>query len=259
MALSTAQLSRVQERQYWQQRAVLIAHQERVPPWLFLRLIRQESGFNPRARSPVGAIGLGQLMPETARALGVNPYDPDQNLRGGARYLRQMLFRFGGHIPSALAAYNAGPIAVEAYQRGETRRVGNKVINPRRQILPIPPYRETRNYVASILGSGPVMPALPSATNFLPSSPPPPPPGTVAAGATEPAPAFRRTGRIYLAGVASDALPEGSPARVSPQTRPGEEETASSSPRSAPGISSSEMARRLPNRSIYILHTGGRP
>jgi soluble lytic murein transglycosylase-like protein len=103
-----------------------------IPEDLFLRLVQQESGWNPRARSHKGATGLAQLMPGTAAKLGVNPHDPVQNLQGGARYLRMMYNQFGNwHL--ALAAYNAGPGAVQKYKG-------------------IPPYRETRNYVRIIAG-----------------------------------------------------------------------------------------------------------
>ena len=103
-----------------------------IPTDLFLRLVQQESGWNPNAVSPKGAMGLAQLMPGTARNLGVNPRDPAQNLEGGARYLRRMYDRFG-NWRLALAAYNAGPEAVAKYDG-------------------VPPYKETRNYVAIILG-----------------------------------------------------------------------------------------------------------
>ena len=109
------------------------ARKHGVPEDLFLRLVQQESGWNAQARSHKGALGLAQLMPETARRLGVDPRDPVQNLDGGARYLSQQYTRFG-NWPHALAAYNAGPGAVEKY-RG------------------IPPYTETRNYVRVIWGN----------------------------------------------------------------------------------------------------------
>ncbi|SNR60372.1 lytic transglycosylase domain-containing protein [Paracoccus sediminis] len=104
-----------------------------IPEDLFLRLVQQESGWNPGARSNKGATGLAQLMPGTAAKLGVNPHDPVQNLQGGARYLRMMYNQFG-NWRLALAAYNAGPGAVQKYNG-------------------IPPYRETRNYVRIIAGS----------------------------------------------------------------------------------------------------------
>jgi soluble lytic murein transglycosylase-like protein len=108
------------------------ARDGRVDPALALAVTSVESGFDPSAVSPAGAVGLMQLMPATAQALGVeNPYDPMQNARGGATYLRELLARFGGDLPSALAAYNAGPGAVERYGG-------------------VPP-PETRGYVARVL------------------------------------------------------------------------------------------------------------
>jgi soluble lytic murein transglycosylase-like protein len=108
------------------------ANDYNIPEGLFLRLVNQESGFNPRAKSGAGAQGLAQLMPATADYLGVDPHDPKQNLDGGARYLREQYDKFGSW-PLALAAYNAGPGAVQKYGG-------------------VPPYEETQNYVASILG-----------------------------------------------------------------------------------------------------------
>ena len=104
-----------------------------VPVDLFLKLVQQESGWNAAARSHKGAVGLAQLMPDTARRLGVNPHDPAQNLDGGARYLAQQ-YRDFGSWRLALAAYNAGPEAVRKYGG-------------------VPPYKETRNYVRVIWGS----------------------------------------------------------------------------------------------------------
>ncbi|KGB83092.1 MAG: lytic transglycosylase [Confluentimicrobium sp.] len=109
------------------------ARRHGVPEDLFLRLIQQESGWNPRAKSHKGAIGLAQLMPGTARHLRVDPHDPHQNLEGGARYLRQQYDTFR-NWRLALAAYNAGPKAVEKHGG-------------------VPPYRETMNYVQRIWGS----------------------------------------------------------------------------------------------------------
>ncbi|MEM6374959.1 MAG: lytic transglycosylase domain-containing protein [Pseudomonadota bacterium] len=102
-----------------------------VPVELFLRLVTQESAWNPRAVSHKGAIGLAQLMPGTAAYLGVNPHDPSQNLEGGARYLAEQ-YRTFGSWRLALAAYNAGPRAVEEHNG-------------------IPPFRETQDYVRIIL------------------------------------------------------------------------------------------------------------
>ena len=109
------------------------ARRHGVPEDLFLRLVQQESGWNPKALSHKGAIGLAQLMPGTARTLRVNPNIPTENLEGGARYLAAQYRKFRSWR-LALAAYNAGPAAVEKHGG-------------------VPPYRETQGYVRAILGS----------------------------------------------------------------------------------------------------------
>ncbi|MEP9389925.1 lytic transglycosylase domain-containing protein [Mesorhizobium sp. KR9-304] len=108
-----------------------IAREEGIDENQFLALVYQESRFNPCAKSGAGALGLAQLMPGTASDLGVNPYDIEQNLRGGARYYKQQLRRFNGDVSLALAAYNSGP--------GNVQKYGG-----------IPPFRETQGYVANI-------------------------------------------------------------------------------------------------------------
>jgi soluble lytic murein transglycosylase-like protein len=114
---------------------ILAAAQEtRVDPALIHAVISVESGYNPSARSSAGAVGLMQLMPGTAKRYGVKDrFDPAQNIRGGARYLRDLQALFGDNLPLVLAAYNAGEEAVIRYGRR------------------IPPYRETAAYVPKVL------------------------------------------------------------------------------------------------------------
>jgi soluble lytic murein transglycosylase-like protein len=119
-------------------------------PALLAGLIKQESGFNPNAGSGAGARGLTQLMPGTAQGLGVNNVlDPVQSINGGAKYLKQQLDAFGGDTAKALAAYNAGPGAVQ--------RFGG-----------IPPYAETQNYVRIVQANAA---AYRAGTTTTPSSP----------------------------------------------------------------------------------------
>ncbi len=111
----------------------LAAVKHGVDPKLAMAVAEAESGLSPDAVSSVGAVGVMQLMPETAHSLGVrNINDPRENIDGGVRYLKQMLTTFGGDVSKAVAAYNAGPQAVKDYNG-------------------IPPYSETRNYVARVL------------------------------------------------------------------------------------------------------------
>ena len=118
-------------RQTPQQLADAAADRYGLPRALVRTVMAAESGMMANALSPKGAIGLMQLMPETARELGVDPYDPEQNVDGGVRYLRALLIRYDGGLRHALAAYNAGPGAVDKYKG-------------------IPPYAETIDYVARI-------------------------------------------------------------------------------------------------------------
>ena len=108
------------------------ARKYKVDPKLVAAVAEVESNGRQEAVSQAGAIGVMQLMPDTAASLGVDPYDKQQNVEGGAKYLRQMLDTFGGDLKKAVAAYNAGPGAVKAYGG-------------------IPPYKETQNYVNKVL------------------------------------------------------------------------------------------------------------
>lgn len=116
----------------WRGRVAELAAKYDLSPALIEAVVWQESRWRPGAVSPVGARGLAQLMPGTARQLGVDPHDPHANLEGGARYLRMQLDAFDGDLEKALAAYNAGP--------GRVQRAGG-----------VPAIRETQNYVASIM------------------------------------------------------------------------------------------------------------
>lgn len=110
-----------------------IARYYGLDPVLVQMIVKQESGFNPNARSSANAMGLMQMIPSTARRFGVsNPYDPDESLHGGCRYFVWLLRRYNGRLDLALAGYNAGEAAVE--------RHGYK----------IPPYKETQGYVRAI-------------------------------------------------------------------------------------------------------------
>ena len=109
------------------------AHKLGVDPHIALSIAKIESNFNASAKSPRGAIGLFQLTPSTAKKLGVNPYIVSENIEGGLKYY-QMLYKKYGSMDLALAAYNAGPGAVDKYDG-------------------VPPYKETQNYVKSILST----------------------------------------------------------------------------------------------------------
>ena len=130
---------------------LIVEHSTRhaLSPDFIRAVIQAESAFNPRALSAKGAMGLMQLMPQTARAYGVlNPFNAAENIRAGVAYLRSLLDRFNQDESLALAAYNAGPAAVEKYGRS------------------VPPYKETRRYVATIRGAS-SPPVAPPATRVF--------------------------------------------------------------------------------------------
>jgi soluble lytic murein transglycosylase-like protein len=131
--VSTTPVETTSARELFEPYVLEYSNRHSLRPELVRAVIQVESGYNPRALSPKGAIGLMQLMPATARMLGVQrPYDPEQNIRGGTRYLRLLLDKYDGNEELALAAYNAGSGAVDRYGRR------------------IPPYRETRDYVRKV-------------------------------------------------------------------------------------------------------------
>ena len=112
-----------------------VARENGLDEKLIQALIKQESGFNPKAKSKAGAMGLMQLMPATAKAMGVkDPYNPTQNVEGGVKYFKSLMNKYNGNIILSLAAYNAGSNAVDKYDG-------------------VPPYKETQNYVKSILAN----------------------------------------------------------------------------------------------------------
>jgi soluble lytic murein transglycosylase-like protein len=125
--------SRDSQRQLLDRLARTVARRYELDEELVSAVVRAESGYDPAAVSRVGAVGLMQLMPATAAELEVDdPFDPEQNLDGGVRYLKWMLDRFEGEVDLALAAYNAGPAAVDRYGG-------------------IPPYPETQSYIRRVL------------------------------------------------------------------------------------------------------------
>jgi hypothetical protein len=128
-----AQIANLMKRKHLEEVIEKYAQKYGVDEDLIWAVIRQESGFNPHAVSPKGAMGLMQLMPGTAAHMGVSdPFDVEQNIAGGVKYLEHCLNQFNQSVPLALAAYNAGPANVVKYQG-------------------CPPFAETRNYVQSIL------------------------------------------------------------------------------------------------------------
>jgi soluble lytic murein transglycosylase-like protein len=131
--VSTTPVESTSARERYEPYVLEYSNRHSLRPELVRAVIQVESGYNPRALSPKGAMGLMQLMPDTARMLGVQrPYDPEQNIRGGTRYLRLLLDKYDGNEELALAAYNAGSGTVDRY--------GKRV----------PPYRETRDYVRKV-------------------------------------------------------------------------------------------------------------
>ena len=127
-------MASVDSTTYYQQIAEQAAIANGFDPKVFLAQIQAESGWNPNARSPAGAIGIAQIIPETAASWGVDPTNPVDSLKAAAKAMGGYLRTYGGDYAKALAAYNAGPGAVAQYHG-------------------VPPYAETQNYVQNVLGS----------------------------------------------------------------------------------------------------------
>ena len=126
-------ISRGLAKQKFQNAIHQAANEHHIDPKVIEAIIEQESGFNPKAVSQSGAMGLMQLMPETAKSLGVkNPFNPEENIRAGTKYFSSLLSRYHGNVILALSAYNAGPNNVELYKG-------------------MPPFKETRKYVQSVI------------------------------------------------------------------------------------------------------------
>lgn len=129
-----------------------------IDPNVFVKQIQQESGFNPNAISPAGAIGIAQFMPRTAASMGINPYDPVSSLRAAAQLDASNIQKYGGDYSKALAAYNAGGGAVDsAVSKG-----GNNWLS----LMPL----ETQNYIKAILGSGSSLATATKDTGVTPGS-----------------------------------------------------------------------------------------